>query len=57
MAKTGTTITKTNAKTKKTNRYSKDECISEIARLREGKQDNSQYFINVMEQAKKLGVA
>ena len=57
MAKTGTTITKANAKTKKTNRYSKDECVNELARLREGKQDNSKYFENVLEQAKKLGVA
>ena len=57
MAKTGTKITKANIQKKKTNRFTKDECVKEIARLKEMKQDNSKYFDNVMEQAKKLGVA
>ena len=55
MAKTE--LKKANIQKKKTNRYSKDECVKEIARLRAGKQDNSKYFDDVMLQAKKLGVA
>ena len=57
MAKAGTTITKANVKTKKVNRYTKDDCVKEITRLKEGNQDNCEYYFNVVQQAKSLGVS
>ena len=54
MAKTE--IKKANIQKKKTNRFTKDECVKEIARLKSCGQDKSKYADNVIEQAKKLGL-
>ena len=54
MAKTE--IKKANIQKKKTNHFSKDECIKEISRLVSCGQDKSKYADSIREQARELGV-